>query len=49
MIFLVVNDIDIHKLNLEPFNNFNFSVENTFKKCVFLYFLSNKCIINSYF
>jgi len=24
-------------------------VENPFKKCVFLHFLSNKCIVNSYF
>jgi hypothetical protein len=35
--FFVVNDIDIHQLNLRPFKSF-FLVENPFKKCVFLHF-----------
>jgi len=49
MNFLVVNDIDVHQLNLRSFTSLQFLVENSFKKCVFLHFLSNKCIINSFF
>jgi hypothetical protein len=49
MIFLVVSDIDIHQLNLKPIRNLQILVENPFKKCVFLHFLINKCIINSFF
>jgi hypothetical protein len=49
MIFLVVSDIDVHQLNLRPFRSLPFLAENPFKKCIFLHFLSNKCIINSYF
>ncbi len=49
MNFLVVSDIDVHQLNLRPFRNLKFLVENPFKKCVCLHFLSNKCIINFYF
>jgi len=49
MNFLVVNDIDVHQLNLKPFRSLKFLVENPFKKCVFLHFLSNKCIVNSFF
>jgi hypothetical protein len=49
MNFLVVNDIDVHQLNLKPFRSLKNLLENPFKKCVFLHFLSNKCIINSYF
>jgi hypothetical protein len=45
MIFLVVNDIDVHQLNLRPFRSLQFLVENPFEKCVILHFLSNKCII----
>jgi hypothetical protein len=47
MNFLVMNDIDVHKLNLRPYTSFQFLVENSFK-FVFLHFLSNKCIINTY-
>jgi hypothetical protein len=49
MNFFVVNDIDIHQLNLKPFRSLKSLVENIFKKIVFLHFLNNKCIINSYF
>jgi hypothetical protein len=49
MNLLVVNDIDVHQLNLRPFRSLQFLVENPFKKCVFLHFLNNKCIINSFF
>jgi hypothetical protein len=49
MNFLVVNDIDIHQLNLRPFKNLQFLVENTFKECGFLHFLSNKCITSFFF
>jgi hypothetical protein len=49
MIFLVVRDIDVHQLNLKLFKNLQFLVENPFKKCVFLHFLNNKCIINSFY
>ncbi len=43
--FFVVNDIDIHQLNLGPFNFFLKMVENPFTKCVFWPLLSNKCMI----
>jgi hypothetical protein len=49
MIFLVVSDIDVHQLNLRPFINLQFLVENPFKKCVYLQSLNNKCEINSYY
>jgi hypothetical protein len=45
----VVIDIDVHQLNLRPLRSLQFLAENPFKKCVFLHFLSNKCIINSFF
>jgi hypothetical protein len=48
VIFLVVNDIDIHQLNLEAFRSLKILVENPFKNYYFLHFLSNKCIINSF-
>jgi hypothetical protein len=47
MNFLVVSNIDVYQLNAKPFRNLQVLVENPFKKCVFLYFMSNKCIINS--
>jgi hypothetical protein len=47
--FLMVNDIDIHQLNLEPFKIFKILAENPITKCVFCHFLSNKCMINFYF
>jgi len=47
MHFLVVSNIDVHQLNLKPFRSLQVLVENPFKKCVFLHFVSNKCIINS--
>jgi hypothetical protein len=46
--FFVANDIDIHQLNLGPFRSLQILFENPFKN-VFLHFLNNKCIINSYF
>jgi hypothetical protein len=49
MNFLVASDIDVHQLNLRSFKSFQFLFENPFKKCVFLHFLNNKCIINFYF
>ncbi len=49
MNFLLASDIDVHQLNLRPFQILKFLVENPFKKCVCLHFLNNKCIINSYF
>jgi hypothetical protein len=49
MIFLVVNDIDVNQLNLRPFRSLQFLIENPFKKCVFLHFLSNNYIINFFF
>jgi hypothetical protein len=48
MNFLVVSDIDVHQLDLRPFGSLQFLVKNPFKKCVFLHFLNNKCLINSY-
>jgi hypothetical protein len=47
--FLVVNDIDVHQLNLRPFISLQILVEIPFNKCVFLHFLNNKCIINFIF
>jgi hypothetical protein len=44
-----VNNIVIHQLNLGPFRSLKSLVENPFKKCVSLHFLSNKCIMNFYF
>jgi hypothetical protein len=38
MNFLVVNDIDVHQLNLRPFRSLQFLVENPFNKCVFFAF-----------
>jgi hypothetical protein len=38
MNFLLVNDIDVHQLNLRPFKSLQFLVENPFKKCVFLHY-----------
>jgi hypothetical protein len=49
MNFLVVNDIDAHQLNLRPYRSLQNLVENSFKKCVFVHFLNNKWIMNSYF
>jgi hypothetical protein len=43
--FLMVHDIDIHQLNLEQFKNLKFVDEIQFKKCVFLHFFNNECII----
>jgi hypothetical protein len=33
--YFLMNDIDIHQLNLRPFGNVKNLVENSFKKCVF--------------
>jgi hypothetical protein len=44
MKFLVVIDMDAHKLNLRPLKSLQFLAEYLFKKCVFLHFLSNKYI-----
>jgi hypothetical protein len=41
--------IDIHQLSLKPLRSLQFLAKNPFKKCVFLHFLSNKSIINSFF
>jgi hypothetical protein len=38
MNFFVVNDIDIHQLNLKPFKSLKSLIENPFKKCVSLHF-----------
>jgi hypothetical protein len=35
-------------IKFNTFRNLQFFVENPFKKCVFLHFLNNKCIINSF-
>jgi hypothetical protein len=48
MNFWVMNDIDVHQLILIQFKNLKILVENPLKKCVFLHFLNNRCIINSY-
>jgi hypothetical protein len=45
----MVHDIDIHFLNLEQFRNLKLLDEIPFKKCVFLHFFGNECIIISYF
>jgi hypothetical protein len=39
----------MYTLNLKSFKFFKVLVENPFKKCVFLHFYNNKCIIMSYF
>jgi len=49
MNFFVVNDIDIHQLNLGPFKSLKSLVENPFKKCISLHFLNNNCIVNFFF
>ncbi len=33
--FFLMNDIDIHQLNLRPFGSVKMLVENPFEKCVF--------------
>jgi hypothetical protein len=43
--FFVVNDIDIHQLNLGPIRILEFLVEKLFKKYVLKHLFSNKCII----
>jgi hypothetical protein len=48
VIFFVVNDIDIHQLNLIPFISLKKLVENPFKN-VFFHILYNKCIISFFF
>ncbi len=35
----MVNDIDIHQLNMASFESLNFLVENSLKICVFFFFL----------
>jgi hypothetical protein len=45
----MVYDIDIHQLNLGQFRNLKFLDEIPFKKCVFLHFFNNECIIISFF
>jgi len=47
--FFVMNDIDIHQLNIGPFIILKCLVKNPFKKCVFLYFFCNKCIMMSFY
>jgi hypothetical protein len=42
----VVNDLNIHALNIGPFRSFKLLVENPFNKCEFFAFLNNKGIIN---
>jgi len=44
-----MNDINMYPLNLKKIKILEFLVENPFKKCVFLHFYSNKCIIMSSF
>jgi hypothetical protein len=39
--FFMVNDIDIHQLNLRPFKSLKFLDEIPFKKCRFLHFMHN--------
>jgi len=46
---IMVYDIDIHQLNLKKNRNLKLLDEIRLKKGVFLYFLSNKCIIISSF
>jgi hypothetical protein len=41
----MVYDIDIHELNLGPFEDLKFLDETSFLKCVVFSFLNNKCII----
>jgi hypothetical protein len=47
--FLMVYDIDIHKLYLGPFKNLKFLDEFQSKNVFFFAFLNNKCIIISSF
>jgi hypothetical protein len=42
----VVNDFNIHALNVRPFRSLELLVENPFKKCDFFAFLNKKGIIN---
>jgi hypothetical protein len=49
MNLLVVSDIDVHQLHLRSLRNLQFWLKIHSKMCVFLHFLNNKCIINSYF
>jgi hypothetical protein len=44
----MVYDIDIHELNLGPFNDLNILDEISFKKCVCFSFLNNKCLITCF-
>jgi hypothetical protein len=45
----MVEDIDIHELNLGPFRNLKVLDEISLKNCVVFSFLNNKCIIISSF
>jgi hypothetical protein len=45
----VVNDFNIHALNVGPFRSLELLVENPFKKCDFFAFLNKKGIINFFF
>jgi hypothetical protein len=40
-----MSDIDVYQQNLRPFRSLENLVEISFKKCVFLHFVNNKCII----
>jgi hypothetical protein len=45
----MVYNIDIHQLNIGKFENLKFLDEIPLKKCVFLHFFSNECIIYNIF
>jgi len=45
-ISFMVNDIDIHQLNLGPFRNFKNLHEISFNFFFFLYFCSNICVMS---
>jgi hypothetical protein len=47
--FFVMDDLNIHALNIGPFRSLKLLVENPFKKCNFFAFLNNKGIINFVF
>jgi hypothetical protein len=47
--FFVVYNIDIHQSNLGQFINLKFLDEIPLKKCVFLHFFGNGCILISSF
>jgi hypothetical protein len=47
--FFMMYDIDIHQLNLEQFLNTFLLDQISFKKCVYLHFFNNECIIISSF